>query len=122
VSLRMVKPLTAVALAWGPLFVGPLDRDRQVTHGFEIKDRALVLGDLDEDQGQRFFRPGGGHSGHLDRRQALFLQVRSHIINGGLARDRTQDGSEFFARGERTSSTALSSPRVGESVLGSRRR
>jgi hypothetical protein len=96
----MVEPLTAVALAWGPLFVGPLDRDRQVAHGFEFENRALVLGDLDEDQGQRFFRPGGGYSGHLDRCQALFLQVSSHIVDGDLARNRPQDGSESFLLGE----------------------
>jgi hypothetical protein len=79
--------MTAVALTWGPLFVEPLDRDRQVTHGLQFKNRALVIGDLDEDQGQRFFRPGGGHSGHLDRCQARrhrALEASRMIISGIL--------------------------------------
>jgi hypothetical protein len=50
VTLGVVEALALVALAGGPLFVGSLDGDEQVTNRFHLENVPLVLRHLDEDQ------------------------------------------------------------------------
>jgi hypothetical protein len=50
----------------GPFFVGPLDNDQEVADRPQYENLPLVFWDLDQDQGERLFGPGGNHPGHLD--------------------------------------------------------
>jgi hypothetical protein len=48
-----------------PFFVGPLDNDQEVADRPQFENLPLVFWDLDQDQGERLFGPGG-NPGHLD--------------------------------------------------------
>jgi hypothetical protein len=58
VQLGVVKPLTAVTLGGGTIFVGPLDNDQEMADRPQFEILSLVFWDLDKDQGEGLIGPG----------------------------------------------------------------
>jgi hypothetical protein len=66
----------------------------------QLEDFFLVFWDLNQDQGEGLFGPGGNHPGHVDWCQALVHQVGLDVVEVDLDGHRSEHGTECFLFGE----------------------